>query len=450
MRGKINIMQTCETQSALQSGFTEPVRDALWGHIYLTPELEALTRTEAFMRLYRIAQLGPASLCYPGATHTRAAHSLGVYHLTRRILRRILLPLDGRGASDWTSACGLRSMLCAALLHDIGHFPYAHSLKELPLQSHEALGAALITAEPLRSLVGKTGADPDFTAAILNYEGGVPPSLQPLARKAGGASYATPPPSGDTPLKPPACGTELNFYRALLSGALDPDKLDYLNRDARFCGVPYGSQDVDYIISILYPNAEHGLEIDSRGIAGVEALLFSKYLMYRSVYWHRSVRSATAMIKKAVYAGLADGVLRPDELYGLDDNGLFALLASRAHPLFALGGQVRNGRLFEVVREEPFDAKKHGKFEDLAARRGFEEELAIELSRELSRDISAAQVIIDVPERTTFETNLFVRGENRVFGESSSFFKSATVDAFIRTLRIVRVYIERGNSQLRD
>jgi len=90
---------------------------------------------------------------------------------------------------------------------------------------------------------------------------------------------------------------ETAFYRRLLSGVLDPDKLDYLNRDARYCGVPYGNQDVDFTFSRPIPHQERGIDIDSRLIANVEAVLFSKYLMYRSVYWHHSVRSATAMIK---------------------------------------------------------------------------------------------------------------------------------------------------------
>ena len=165
------------TYAVLEQGFTAPIRDVLWGHIYLTPALEALTTSAAFMRLHRIFQLGPTHCVYPGTTHTRAAHSLGVYHLARRLLRNFL----ERGADAWTSPEGISSFLCAALLHDLGHFPYAHSLKEL------------------------------------------------------------------------------RFYRKLLSGVLDPDKLDYLNRDARYCGVPYGAQDVDFILSRVHPHPERGL-----------------------------------------------------------------------------------------------------------------------------------------------------------------------------------------------
>jgi hypothetical protein len=74
------------TGDALYRGFTEPVRDVLWGHIYFTSALEELAKSPPFIRLYRILQLGPAYAVYPGATHTRASHSIGVYYLARRLL----------------------------------------------------------------------------------------------------------------------------------------------------------------------------------------------------------------------------------------------------------------------------------------------------------------------------------------------------------------------------
>src|SRR5215471_17974108 len=95
-------------QSVLTEGFTNPVRDVLWGHIYLTPELAALTDSAPFMRLHHILQLGPVYRVYPGATHTRASHSIGVYHLGRRLLQN----LAERGA-DRISREGAMSFLCA-------------------------------------------------------------------------------------------------------------------------------------------------------------------------------------------------------------------------------------------------------------------------------------------------------------------------------------------------
>ncbi|MDR3276119.1 MAG: HD domain-containing protein [Treponema sp.] len=400
--------------TALREGYTVPVRDILWGHIYLKPAMAALTETVAFMRLYRILQLGPAYRVYPGATHTRAAHSLGVYHLGRRLL----LSLAEQGAEAWISPQGVRSFLCACLLHDLGHFPYTHSLKELPLRSHEDLTAELIRAEPLRSLLGAAGADPDLTAAIVETAPGR------------------------------WSGAELAFYRRLLSGCMDPDKLDYLNRDARCCGVPYGVQDVDYIVSRLHPQPERGVDIDSRGIPSVESILFAKYLMYRTVYWHRDVRSATAMVKKAILGGLDAGVLAPEELYGLDDQGLFALLAdcrgrtpgNRA--LFDLAARVREGPLHRSVAEIPYDPAWHGPLTGLRERARAEEALAEDLGRAAGCRIAPGELIIDLPEPVSFETNLFISDEGLPFPGETGVFKTDVVEGLVKQVRIIRILLD--------
>jgi HD superfamily phosphohydrolase len=391
--------------AVLREGFTEPIRDVLWGHIYLTPALAALIKSAPFTRLSRISQLGPVANVYPGATHTRASHSIGVYHLGKRLLQN----LAERGAREWLSAEGVSSFLCACLLHDLGHFPYTHSLKELPLRSHEELTGEIIRSEPVNSLVGAAGADPELAAAIV-----------------------------DTAL--PGNDRELLFYRKLLSGALDPDKLDYLNRDARYCGVPYGAQDVDFILSRLFPHPERGADIDSRGIPVVESVLFSKYLMYRTVYWHRQVRSVTAMIKKALLGGLESAVIAPEELYNLDDQGLFALMASRSHPLFCLADKLREGRFYAVAAEFPYHDAYRGLL-DIGKRSRYEENLAGALW-EAGVPIKPEAVIIDVPEPVSFETGLFVRDEARYFAESSSAFGTETVNSFVKTLYTIRVFID--------
>jgi hypothetical protein len=395
-------------RDALEEGFTDTIRDALWGHIYLSPALAELTKSAPFSRLYRIFQLGPAYQVYPGATHTRAAHSIGVYHLSRRLL----INLEARGAGSWLSVQGVRSFLCACLLHDLGHFPYTHSLKELPLRSHEALTGDIILREPVKSLVARAGGDPLFTAAIV-----------------------------DTAL-PAGEGRELPFYRKLLSGTLDPDKLDYHNRDARYSGVPYGAQDVDFIYSRLYPQEERGIDIDSRGIPSVESILFSKYLMYRTVYWHRSVRSATAMIKTAILGGLRDGTIAREELYDLDDPGLFSLMMDRSHPLFFLARRVRDGRLHAVAAEFPWDEAVHRGLGDIENRFRYEAALAEELSGALGCRILPGELIIDMPEPITFETGLHIIGDSPWGGGDSGIFSREITGSFVKALRIVRIFVD--------
>ena len=124
----------------LEREYTEPVRDPLWKHIYLSRGLMRVVDSSDFQQLNRIKQLGPSYLVYPGATHTRLNHSLGVFHLAKRILRALV----GFDTCIDLSVEGVRAFLCASLLHDVGHFPYAHSLKELPLREHEELTGKII------------------------------------------------------------------------------------------------------------------------------------------------------------------------------------------------------------------------------------------------------------------------------------------------------------------
>ncbi|MDR1073806.1 MAG: HD domain-containing protein [Treponema sp.] len=407
---------------ALNRAFTSPVRDSLWGHVYLTPELEAVVRSTPFMRLHRIFQLGPVYCVYPGATHTRAAHSIGVFHLARRLI----LALAEQGADEWLTPAGVRSFLAATLLHDAGHFPYAHSLKELPLEDHEALTGKIILSSPMKDLVAQSGADPYFAAAIVDT--GLHPG-----------------PGADS-------DRELVFYRKLLSGCLDPDKLDYLNRDARYAGVPYGAQDVDFIFSRLSPNRERGVDIDSRGIQGVESILFSKYLMYKAVYWHRSVRSATSMIKKALIAALEKRVIAKEELYDLDDQGLFTLMSARSQmlPILSLGDKVKNGCLYETAAEIPFDeCKRAGSagYVNIAKRSAYEERLAEALGKASGVSIAADAIIIDVPEPISFETGLYVTDERRSFSKSSALVNEETIRSFKEKLQIQRIFIDQSSKK---
>ncbi|HOJ99747.1 MAG TPA: HD domain-containing protein [Termitinemataceae bacterium] len=412
-----------DVRALLDQGYGEPIRCNVWGHIYLSPSLGELYRSRPFQRLQRIKQLGPTFLVYPGATHTRAAHSLGVYHLARRLIRALV----DRGADGWVSPTGLMSFLCAALLHDLGHFPYTHSLKELPLSRHEELSATIILQDEIKHLVGRTGADPYMTAAIIDDE------------------------------LPCQENREVLFYRKLLSGVLDPDKLDYLTRDAHSCGVPYGIQDVDFIIHHLWPHPQHGLMIDERGISSVEALLFSKYLMYRAVYWQRDVRSATAMIKKAIFLALKEGLLQKEALYNLDDQGLIALGKKLPAPVSSLVTMVEEGKLYPQIAEYPPEPTYLATLSGLEQREFQEESLRQKLQERSGIPFAKGELIIDIPEEISFETNLFIREDSREFPERSTVFSREVIQSFTASIRHIRVFVHpdrfsaiQGSPKLRD
>lgn len=389
--------------------FDQPVRDPLWGNIMMPRSFAGIADSPEMVKLSRIMQLGPAHLVYPGATHTRRAHSFGVFEMAKRSLAAIA----GRGDVSFVDGRAARSFLVAALCHDLGHFPYAHSLKELPLREHESLAADMLTGR-LRDVVLRAGADPELAAAIVDTE--------------------TPEPDG--------AGSALGLFRAMLSGVLDPDKLDYLNRDAWSCGVPYGLQDVGFIFQHLGLDAGGVPGIDPRGAMAVEAVLFSKYQMYRAVYWNRSVRAATAMIKTAVIDNLSSGRLEPEQLYGLDDAGFYGLMEGDGLDGRHLIASVRNGALMQPcleVRYDP-DIPAHAQAADLSLRPHLEAGLA--------RAAGVKTVIIDVPEPISFETSLPVTGTGLRFPDYATVFRPDVVSSFAGALRIVRVFADGDECSL--
>lgn len=275
------------------------VRDPLWNTIRLDPVAVAIIDTPAFQRLRYIRQLGLAHLVYPGATHTRFDHALGVYHLAQRAMR-ILREKQPAPPDIWQDA-GL--IPYAALLHDIGHYAFSHALEELePARipgDHEALSERF------------------FESAELGA------ALAPLGPGAARTIFAVIRGKGATPL------------RGLVSGSLDLDKMEYLCRDARFCGVPYGAVDVDRLLQglMLLRDPETGaweVGVHERAASALESLLFSKYQMFRTVYWHHAVRAATCLFKRIVETAVREELLRPDDLVGPTDEELLHRLERRA------------------------------------------------------------------------------------------------------------------------
>ena len=396
----------------LDHDYNQPIRDPLWSHIHLSEGLASVLDSVEFNQLSKIKQLGPAYLVYPGATHTRLSHSLGVYHIAHRIIRTLLV----QSGCPVLSAEAVRAYLAAALLHDLGHFPFAHSLKELPLTAHERLAAAMIQEGPLaRLLRDRVRTDPSMVASIIDE-----------TMDARGS-------------------TEVRFFRTLLSGSMDPDKLDYLNRDAYFCGVPYGMQDIDFALSRIRVNGAEGIAIERSGISAVENILFSKYLMYRAVYWHRNVRSATAMIKKGLSQALGQGLIEPSELYGLTDESFYAGFANRREPAFELIRRVPDRQLYVPVCDLEFmeTSPAHNALLGLAYRSSVEQAIAAELHPIVGRVVDPIEVVVDVPEGISFEVNFPVVDGDRIvdYPDAGTVFTPHVVADFTRVLRRIRLML---------
>jgi uncharacterized protein len=275
------------------------VRDPMWNTIRLDPVAVRIIDTPAFQRLRYIRQLGFAHLVYPGATHTRFDHALGVYHLAQTALR-ILAEKDPRIRAREE---GTELIPYAALLHDIGHYAFSHALEELEADrlpgDHEAVSARFFESEELKAAMKPLGVDaPAQIYALIRGQGGDP-------------------------------------LRGLVSGSLDLDKMEYLRRDARFCGVPYGEVDVDRLLQglILLPDPDSGrleVGVEEKAVSALESLLFAKYQMFRNVYWHHAVRAATALYKRIVGEAVQSGLMQSMELVGPTDEALLHEIGQRS------------------------------------------------------------------------------------------------------------------------
>ncbi len=361
------------------------IRDPVWGYIYVPDPLLALIDTEDFQRLRNITQLGYVHLVYPGARHSRFEHSLGVYHLAKQFLVRLLNSDPPLQLEDED----VRVFLAATLLHDIGHYPFSHTLEELQsfFVLHEDRARQIIEDQngPIhRILAEQLRVDPVRVANVIDY--------QTQQR--------------DVP--------ERDLLLAnILSGTLDPDKIDYLLRDSLFCGVPFGeSVNRDRLIgSIKFDTERQNLAITSKGVSAVEALVFTNYLMYRNVYWHHAVRSASAMFKRAVQEILLhpDCRLEITNFHHISEWELVLRLRQEQDRLGLEGSaQLLDGtvyrRLYKVGSYiEPGERKQdllhflYNLYQHPEKRRDKEIELCHIFGERLGRPLQGHEILIDIP-----------------------------------------------------
>jgi len=389
----------------LTSPALEVVRDPLWNNIRLDPDALALVDTPAVQRLRYVRQLGHAFLVYPGATHSRFEHCLGAYHLARRALEQL------GPATPGVSPDVARTVRLAALLHDIGHYPFSHALEEAGLPRHETLARRHLTSGALGEALDRAGVRVDALLALIEGRTG-----EPLA--------------------------------GLVAGSLDVDKLDYLTRDAWMCGVPYGVIDVDRLLSSLTVVERSGraaLALHEKGLAALESLLFAKYQMYRNVYWHHAVRSATAMFKRAVRTALAAGRLTADGVADATDDGLIHDL-SGDDPA-GLARSLRERRLAKRAldlpgTDLPSPASWPAEDPDLVAR--VEDQLARELSLEpgeLFLDFPAKPEMLDLHLPLVTRDGTVVELTGREAGGGLGLPRVAP--ELVRSARRLRVFVRR-------
>ncbi len=214
-----------------------------------------LVKTREFQRLRRIKQLGTTYLVFHGAEHSRFNHSLGVYEIVRRIMDDVF-----KGRPEWDENERLL-VLCAALLHDLGHGPFSHAFENVFETDHEYFTRQILLGDTEVNRVLRCVAD-DF-----------PEKVAQVIEK----TYPN------------------ELVVSLISSQIDADRMDYLQRDAYYTGVSYGHFDMERILRVMRPR-KNGVVIKESGMHAIEDYIMSRYQMYLQIYFHPVSRSAEVVL----------------------------------------------------------------------------------------------------------------------------------------------------------
>jgi uncharacterized protein len=273
------------------------IRDPIHGVIAVSDFETQVIDSPFYQRLRHVRQLGFGDLAFPGATHTRHAHSLGAMHVASRLFDAMTQEavLSFETKERFRSAVRL-----AVLCHDLGHMPLSHASESIaPMKNKLELPSYLLAKTNERA------SHEDFTAKIL-----LGSSLTELIEKNYGRFKLSPSlvASLVTGIRPPG---EAGFQeggidwtpalRSIVSGELDADRMDYLLRDSFYTGVNYGRFDLEWILQNISAVQKNGTVVQALSRAAVfafEDFLLSRYHMFLSVYYHHTSVSHDYMLQR--------------------------------------------------------------------------------------------------------------------------------------------------------
>jgi HD superfamily phosphohydrolase len=392
------------------------------------PVSERVTRildSSPFRRLASISQLGMVALVYPGATHSRLEHSLGVYHNALKLLARFS---SEESSDSFFTSREAETFLLATLLHDVGHWPFCHPIEDMRLSDlgeHETRLAEFIETSELKQLIASDwSCTADDVTSLLNFD-------SQRAHSPGA-----------------------QFFASCLSSPIDVDKLDYLQRDSLHAGVPYGQNfDAGRLITSMCRHPENGkLAINEKGRTAAEMMVFARYVMFSEVYWHHAVRSATAMLQRSVYL-MKEKLDWPSTLK-MDDRDWIAMLRRSASGsaveamVEGLFGPQR--QLYKRVAE--YSAlQSSSPIHDLFSRRPYwwlvsaSEKLAALVRRDTGIEVQPSDFLIDAPPvKLEVDINIDVIGRDgsvRSLGEVSPVASALAHRQFDKHVKRVRVFV---------
>jgi uncharacterized protein len=334
--------------------------DSVHGFIRFGPIEREVIDSPPFQRLRYIHQMAVAYLVYPGATHSRFEHSLGVMELVTRIYNTLMAPHNqvlSLGKSQEEIEYWELILRLAALCHDMGHLPFSHTAERslLPEGGHEGMTLEIIRSPVLQGIWGKIGATAGDDIAKLSVT------------------------QTNLPLSP----WEKVLSKVITEDSFGADRIDYLIRDGHYTGVGYGHFDYHQLIDCLRILPERGeltLGVTESGIQSVESLWIARYMMYARVYQHHKARAYSNHLHRFMRRYYPRGMARSVEEY-LEHTDYTLLTA-----------------IAEGAKKGDYDAqcllKQKSPFSELALK-----EVSLPLMRQLEKSFGEDIFIDEIPQK---------------------------------------------------
>ena len=364
------------------------IHDSVHGSVKLSGVYLDLLQRAEMQRMHGVHQLGLAYLVFPGAHHTRMEHSLGCYQIATRMAAALNIPEEERSGVQ-----------AAAMLHDIGHAPYSHTLEcvleERTGMTHTDIGRAIIKGT-LKTI------DPQEGEAI-GYHGTIAEVLESAGISADLVTDLIVSPRGPDlsgQRKLPLDGVqsyfnENNYLRQVIHGPVDADQMDYLLRDAYYTGVAHGTIDIDRIMNTI--ELHHGdIAVRKSGVVAIEGLMVARALMYTSVYFHHTVRIAEMMLCKAV-ENANDSVIADIQIQ--TDASLSERLLKAGGSAAHIMALLKYRHLYKRAYTKLISDLDTEQMDSLLPLTNYAKRKEVERQIAEKADVDQSEVILDMPER---------------------------------------------------
>ena len=280
------------------------ISDPVHNTISLSDVEVSVIGTRSFQRLRNVRQLGLASLVFPGADYSRLSHSIGVCHITSRILDALR-----QNCRDFEiSTDQLQNYRLAGLLHDVGHYPFSHAMEEA-IENHFLSDLLADGGEGSEGRAGKFYRHEHVGGAIL--DGDIELRNVLLRHNVDATSVAS--------IFSRSAPDKLTN---LISSDLDADRIDYLLRTAHFSGLPYGSVDLEYLLTQIRVDSQGRICLTNKALRAADHFLLSRYFDYQQVAFHKTVAAFELVLKDVLRALLVR------KMFDCSQTGIVAAITS--------------------------------------------------------------------------------------------------------------------------